>query len=201
MAILDSELARIKFHCGYNLLSVGAEPYIGHAAIWDVVQDNLSGGAATTSATTVAAATTPTPVTLTLTSATGFAAGNAVIVDVDSRQERATVQAVSGATITVLLSFAHTGTYAVTVEGGESVVRGLLKSCDAALTAYESAITSAGIKQLGRGEIEWFGDGNGSRGLLSSAKRALDAWRDELASALGVRRMNAPQGGAMTTLY
>ena len=200
MALLDSELARIKWHLGFNLLDVGATPYIGVAAIFEqVIQPYLSGGATTTCATAVTAASTPTPVTLTLASATGFTAMDPVIVDVDSRQERATVQRVNGSTITVILSLAHTGTYPVTVEGGEAIIRSILGNCDAASAAYASAISSAGIKQLGRGEIEWFGDGAGSSGLLTSTKRALTHWRNELASALG---MPAPSGGGtMTTLY
>lgn len=201
MALLDSELARIKWHLGFNLLEVGANPYIGVAAIFEqVIQPYLSGGATTTSATAVTAATTPTPVTLTLTSATGFSALDPVIIDVDSRQERATVQAVSGSTITVILSLAHSGTFPVTVEGGETIVRTLLKRCESAAQAYDDALSSAGIKQLGRGEIEWFGDGAGSSGLLTSTKKALTHWRGELASALGMGARGS-SGGGMTTLY
>jgi len=201
MALLDSELARIKWHLGFNLLDVGAVPYIGVAAIFEqVIQPYLAGGATTTSATAVVVASAPTPVTLTLASATGFSLLDPVIIDVDSRQERATVQRVNGSTITVLLSLAHTGTYPVTVEGGESIVRDILKKCDTAWTAYSEAISSAGIKQLGQGELEYFPEGRGSSGLLSSTRNTLRAWRGELASALGLA---APGngGGTMTTLY
>ena len=200
MALLDSELARIKGHLGFHLLRVGATPYIGVAAIFEqVIQPYLNGGAATTCATTVTAATASTPVTLTLASATGFTAGDPVIIDVDSRQERATVQAVSGSTITVLLSLAHTGTYPVTVEGGESIVRSILKQCDAAWTAYSEVLTSAGLESLGNGEIVWAVEGRNSRPTM--LKRTLDHWRGELASALGIARMNGGGGGTMTTLY
>lgn len=43
MALLDSELARIKWHLGFNLLDVGATPYIGVAAIFEqVIQPTLT---------------------------------------------------------------------------------------------------------------------------------------------------------------
>ena len=191
MALLDSEIARIKWHLGFNVLSVGAEPYFGYVSIFDqVIQPYVAAGASSTSSTSVTAATTPTPVTLTLASATGFVAGAACIVDVDSRQERATIQSVSGSTITLLLSKAHSGTYPVAIEGPESIVRDVLSKCDAAWTAYSEAITNAGLKQLGQGEIEWFPEGSGN-GALSSARATLTAWRNELGSLLGL----APNGG------
>lgn len=200
MSLLDSELARIKWHLGFNLLDVGATPYIGVAAVFEqVIQPYLSGGAATTSSTAVTAASAPTPVTLTLASVVGFTAGDPVIVDVDSRQERATVQAVGVSTITVLLSLAHTGTYPVTVEGGESIVRSILKQCDAAWTAYSEVLTSAGLESLGNGEIVWSTESRNSRPTM--LKRTLDHWRGELASALGLARMNSGSGGCSTTLY
>jgi hypothetical protein len=186
MALLDSEIARIKWHLGYNVLSVGAEPYFGYVSIFDqVIQPYVTAGAKTTSATTVTAASTPTPVTLTLASATGFESYASVIVDVDSRQERATVQSVSGSTITLILSNAHSGTYPVAVEGPESIVRDVLSKCDAAWSAYSEAIGNAGLKQLGQGEIEWFQEGSGN-GALSSARATLMNWRRELGNALGL---------------
>src|SRR5512139_2281259 len=97
MALTDAEIARIKNHCGYNLLTVGALPYIGYVSLFDqVIQPYLTGGASTTSSTAVTAATSATPATLTLSSASGFTAGDIAIVDVDARQERVTIQSVSG---------------------------------------------------------------------------------------------------------
>lgn len=192
MALLDSEIARIKWHLGFNVLSVGAEPYVGYASLFDqVIQPYVVAGAKTTCTTTVTAASTPTPVTLTLASATGFTAGAVCIVDVDSRQERATIQHVSGSTITLILSSAHSGTYPVAVEGPESIVRDVLSKCDAAWSAYSEAIANGGLKQLGQGEIEWFPEGGGN-GALSSARATLSSWRSELGSLLGIRANGGP---------
>lgn len=196
MALLDSEIARIKWHLGYNLLSVGATPYIGVAAVFEqVIQVYLEGTASTTSATSVTAASTPTPVTLTLVSATGFNPSDKVVIDVDSRQERVTVQSVSGSTISVILTKAHSGTYPVSVEGPDTIVRDILQRCDDAWAAYSTALSSAGLKQLGQGEIEWFEE-KGSSGRLGALKATLARWRSELGSVLGISPRNRGNGGS-----
>lgn len=198
MALLDSEIARCKYELGYNVLTIGAEPYIGVARVFElVIQPNLLAGAKTTSATVVtavAAGALASPVTLTLADATGFSAGDRVIVDVDSRQEAATVQAVAGATITVLLSKAHTGTYPVTVERGESIVREILgRLRDIAEKLGTSVVQQVGIKQVD--EIEFFGGNMFS--VRREMQRMQDYWRNELASALGVQNLRANVGGAI----
>lgn len=194
MALLDAELYRLKYELGFNLLNVGAEPYIGVAAIFDqVIQPYLSAGATTTSSTSVTAASSPTPVTLTLASATGVAANATLVVDVDSRQERATVQSITGNDVTVMLSLAHTGTYPVTVEGGESIVRDLLRRLRTIADSLASdAISSAGVKSVD--EIEFFGEAGMTRAqhLVSEQSRL----RNELASALGLPNMWAKKSRA-----
>lgn len=186
MALLASELQRIKFELGYNVLAVGAEPYVGVTQLFEqVIQPHTLSGAATTSTTAVTAATTPTARVLTLADATGFSVGARVIVDVDDRQEAATVQALSGATITVLLSLAHATSYPVTVEGGESVIRELLGNCIAEGKRIVAAGDRAGIAEVD--EVKFFGAGAdgmdaGTRALL----RRREMWRRELADALGV---------------
>lgn len=201
MALLDSELARIKWHLGFNVLSIGALPYVGYVSLFDqVIQPYVEAGAKTTSSTTVAVASEPTPVTLTLGSSVGFSAEARVIIDVDSRQERVTVQSLSGSTITVLLSLAHSGTYPVVVEGPESIVRDVLGQCDAAWAQYNEAVSNAGIKSLGRGpEIEWFPE-TGGGGALSAARATLRHWRMELASLLGIAP-NRGGGAGRAELY
>lgn len=197
MALLTSELTRLRFELGYNMLGVAAEPYVEYHAAFDrVVAQYLQAGAKTTSSSVVSASTPPSPVTLTLASATGFSAGDAVVVDVDGRQERARVQALSGSTITLLLGFAHTGTYPVTVEGGESIIRDILAKIYAIDTAQANAVNTAGIKRVD--EIEFFGGT-----LMTSQYRMLQqqrsARRDELASALGVMNLwNLRQGASLT---
>lgn len=202
MALLDSEIARCKYELGYNLLTIAAEPYIGVARVFElVIQPNLMAGATTTSATAVtavAAGALASPVTLTLASVTGISAGDRVVIDVDSRQEAATVQNVAGSTITVLLSKAHTGTYPVTVERGESIVREILgRLRDIAEKLGTSVVQQVGIKQVD--EIEFFGGNMYS--VRREMQRMQDYWRSELASALGVENLRATQNGSAVAVY
>lgn len=198
MALLTSELQRLRFECGYNALAAGAEPYVGVTAIFDqVVATYLTAGASTTSSTTVTAATSPTPVTLTLASSSGFATFARVWIDVDARQEAATVQSVSGATITVLLSLAHSGTYPVTVEGGEAMVRDQLRKLRTIDEQLTGAYASAGIKQVD--EVHFFGESKAASRIDSLLDAQLEA-RDELCSLLGVENMWRRRRAAMQSV-
>lgn len=213
MALLDSEIARIKYELGYNNLAVGAEPYIGVVAMFEqVVQPYLSAGASTTSSTPVTAATTPTPQTLTLSSATGFSAGAVIVVDVDTRQERATAQSLSGTSLTLQLTLAHSGTYPVTVEGGESIIRDILNELrllssgmNGAAGAINALRSRAGLKKVD--DVEFFGGGGtlASQGVdpVTQVLKLREYWRDELAMALGIVRLNAKNnsGGSEIGVY
>jgi len=187
MALTDPEIRRIKYELGANVLSFDSAPYIGTAQVFEnVIQQNVLSGAETTSATAVTAATTPTPATLVLASATGFATGDKVIIDVDSRRESATIGNLAGTSMTVLLGNAHSGTYPVVVESGETIVRDILHALVAigeklGLDADGIAISAAGIKRVD--EI-WFKDGVGQtphRELL----KVQDYWRTRLGIAVG----------------
>lgn len=200
MALLTSELQRIKYELGYHLVGIQGEPYITYIQLFEqVVQPYLQAGASTTSTTAVQAAETPTPVSLTLTSATGFAAQDRVVIDVDGRQEVATVQNVSGSSISVMLSLAHSGTYPVSVEGGEGIIRQLLKRLDQlAITIGDDAIAGAGVKRVD--EIEFFGPVNGvSR--YTELTRMREYWRDELAGVLGVPNLRRRGSSGSIVLY
>ena len=185
MPLLTSEINRIRYELGINLLTIGSEPYISTQRVIDeIVNDFLQLGAETTSATAVTIATTPTPATITLTSATNFTAGDRVAIDVDSRRETATVQSLSGSDITVLLQNAHTGTYPVAVYGGLEQIREILTKLDTVAGLLGSrAFTAAGIKQVDEIIFE-----TGSRGgtILKRLEAAQMYWRDQLASTLGV---------------
>ncbi len=208
MALTTSEVRRIKYELGYGLLSVAAEPYISYVSLFDqIIQPYLTEGAATRSSTTVAAATVPTPVTLTLVSAAGITVGDRVIIDVDARQESATIQALTGTSMTVLLMNAHTGSYPVEIEGGCSIVRAILRKLqaiaglgsDASSDAISKALATAGIKKVD--EIEFFGGGITSQTRIGQVKSLQSYWRDELASVLGVVRLNGGGGGNSVSLY
>ena len=190
MALSTSELVRLRAEMGYNVLSVGAEPYISYVAIFGrVIQVYMQGGASTTSSTAVTAATTPTVVTLTLLSAGGFTAGDKAVIDVDSFMETPTIRAVSGSTIDVALSLAHTGTYPVTVEGGETLIRDMLRKIQGVKDQFAQVVQTAGLKRAE--DIEWYQAGAGNSAAGGSAQLAAlfaqrDYYREELSALLGV---------------
>lgn len=199
MALTDSEVARLRAELGYSVLTIGAEPRIDHVAIFEqVIQPYTQAGASTTSATAVTAASAPTPVALTLASATGFAAGVRVVIDVDTRQEVVTVQSIAGAVITVQLSLTHSGTYSVSVEGGETMVRQVLRRLEAVSTQIDQAASTAGIKKVD--EIEFFAAETSQSKELN---RLQMSHRDELAALLGIPNMWRRRSGAglTTSLY
>ncbi len=195
MALLDSEIQRIKYELGYNVLTSSASPYVDYVSYFDqIVQPYTSSGAATTSTTTVTAASSPTPVTLTLASGTGFATGARVVIDEDDRQEVVTAQLVSSNSLTVLLQLAHTGTYRCTVEGGESIVREILKRIRDVKNELGSTFGSGSLKKVD--EIEWYQSG-GTSTAFGNLGDQLTFWRNELSSALGIASMWAyRQSGA-----
>jgi hypothetical protein len=181
MSLLQSELERCKYELGYNLISL-SNPYIDVVTVFEgVIQTYLSSGASTTSVTPVTAADEPTPVTLTLASGTGFSTGARVVVDVDGRQEIATARLVSGASLTLDLQLAHTGTYGVTVEGGESIVREILGRIRDCKNEMGSTFGEGSLKKVD--EVEFYQTGDSTFGMIG---KQLSFWREELASALGI---------------
>ena len=198
MALTDSEVARIKAELGYNLLGIGAVPYVGVTQLFEqVIQPYLTGGVATTSATTVAATTTATPATLKLASADGFTAGARVVVDVDDREEIVTVQSVSGATLTALFKLPHTGTYPVILEGGEAIVRGILRNIRNVQNQINAAASTAGLKRVD--VLEFYGS-TVQTTQVSMLQKTLGYWRDQLASTLGVANLWRERDSASQTL-
>ena len=188
MALLDSEIRRIRAELGVNILTVDAEPYIGVTQLFEqVIQQNVTAGAVTTSSTVVTGSGSPAAVTLTLASATGFNSGDRVIVDVDSLQESATAQNVTGSTVTLLLSLSHSGTYPVTVEGGESLIRAKLKYITTLTGQIQTMATAAGIKSADSGEVEFFSarDSRLKLGPVGALWEQREWEREELAELLG----------------
>lgn len=195
MALLPSEILRAKLETGFNVLTIGAEPYIGISQLWDlVIAPNLSAGAITTSTTQVSAASPPALVTLTLASAVGFAAGARVVIDVDARQEVVSVESLSGSALSALLSKDHGGTYQLTVEGGESIVREYLTRIREVKAQMATAFGTGTLKQVD--EIQFYQLANGQT-LFGALGDQLMYWRDELASALGIVSLwRQKRGGA-----
>jgi hypothetical protein len=198
VALLTSEIARCKFELGYNVLTIGAEPFIGVSIVFEgVIQNNVSAGAVTSSATPVTAATAATPVTLTLAVGTGFATGARVVIDVDDRQEVVTAELVAGTALTVLLTKAHAGTYPVTVDGGETIVRECLQLIRVYKDELARTFGTGSLAQVD--EIKFFQTrGNTAFDNLCAQ---IDWARDELAAALGVvnlRKMKRSAGSSIS---
>jgi hypothetical protein len=200
MALLDSEIARLKAELGFNVLTVGAEPYIGVTALFSqIIQPYLAAGASTTSSTSVAASDTATLRTLTLASGTGFTSGVRVVIDVDDFQEIVTARTVSGTSLTAFLTKEHTGTYPVTVEGGESLVREALSRIRETKSAMAQSFGTGALKKLD--DLEWYNvEGRSEFGILGDN---LVFWRDQLAALLGVQSMWARKraAGARLAVY
>jgi hypothetical protein len=187
VALSDTEIDRIRYHTGSNLLKAGAEPYIGNVnAVYDeVIQTYARTAPTTTSNTAVVAAGSPTPVTLTLADATGIEPYERVLVDVDSRLEPATVQSKTGSDITLMLTLAHTGTYPVAVFSGETQIRYLLNKCEE-LERQKGSSGTFGSAGLERVDEVWFNTGGGGNAVYKSLADQLMGWRDSLCMALGL---------------
>lgn len=197
MALLDSEIQRIRYELGFNVMGVDAEPYLTYfGSLNRVISLYLNAGPKTTSSTSVVAASTPTQRTLVLADATGFDAGATVYVDVLPNQERAVVQSVSGSSVVVFLQKAHAGVYPVTVDGGEAMIREKLAELYTAAQKIIAGLDTAGLKRVD--EIEFYGGAKMSS-QATMLYQIRDTLRDELAVMLGVvnlwrsRRMNRGQ--------
>ncbi len=199
MALLDAEIWKIKAELGYSLVEVGAEPYIGYVAIFNsVIQQFMNAGASTTSSTSVAAADNPTLATLTLADATGFSSGARVAIDVDAFAETATIRSLSGSTITLFLQKAHTGTYPVYIEGGESIVREILRRIEDVKAQMAQTFGEGPLKKVD--EIEFY---QATMDLFGMLGEQLKYWRRELAAAVGVCDMwgVCSKGSARLAVY
>lgn len=185
MALTDAEVERIKSELGYNLITVG-QPYIGTSALFSqVIQPYLSEGATTTSSTTVAAASTAAPVSLTVADAADFTAGSRVVVDVDALAETSTIRSISGSVIVVVLKKAHTGTYPVAQDSGDTIVREKLGEIWAARVTRGQARGLGALKAV-VGDAEWYDTGMTA---FAAGSAEIDILRDELAALLGIENM------------
>jgi hypothetical protein len=205
MALLHSEIIRCRYELGYTNLTSGAYPWLSNlfAEFENIVTQYLDSGATTTSSTVVAAqplGTAPQPVTLTLSSATGFSAKNRVTFDIDAAQEDSVVESVSGSTIVVFSRLAHTGTYPVTVEGGEQIVRDILRRLARVSSPtsgrMEAAAASAGVAKATTVEFFPAGGAGKSKSRLDEMYEYQTYLRNELARALGVQNLSTGYGGS-----
>lgn len=170
MTISTSEIETLRFHLQYGNMQVGAEPYTpdGFQALFtQVIAPNLGISTETTSVTDVTAAAQN---TIVVGDATLFAAYGTMVVGVGDAAEIVQIATVSGTSITGYFVNAHTGPYPVALMSGTARLRMLLHEADAAhakLTDQE-VVASAGLKQVDKGDVEWF---NGSGGVLKDRQK------------------------------
>lgn len=182
-------------------MTASAEPYIAYVSRFtQIIQPYVSSGASTTSSTTVTAASSPTPVALTLASATGFTTGDRIVVDVDDRQELVNAESLSGSTLTVLLTKAHTGTYPVTVEAGESIIRECLTRIREVKAKMATAFGAGMLKQVD--EIQFYNSASALTYFGELGNRLM-FWRDELATSVGTANLWRVKrgGGSQLAVY
>jgi hypothetical protein len=91
------------------------------------------------------------------------------------------VRAISGANVTLLLSGEHSGTYPVTVEAGEAIVREMLRRIQDVKAQMAQTFGEGTLRKVD--EIEWY---QSPGTLFGNLGNQLAFWRDELASSLGV---------------
>lgn len=199
MPLTSGELDRIRAELGYNVLNVGAEPFIGvHAVFSQVIQPYLREGADTTSSTSVVESTSGSFISLSVADSTGIVLHERVAVDVDDAFEMATVRSVSGTTVGVILKKAHAGTYPVTVDGGLMIVRQCLSGIFKTNELIEELDGTGALKQVD--EIGFY-DSRG-RSRLELLNEQLEHWRSKLAAALGIpRKQISSASGGCIALY
>lgn len=206
MGLSNAEIVRLRAELGYNAVQIG-NPYLTAYALFEtVIQTYVEAGGETTSSTAVTGTGSPVPATLTLaaiptdTSGDALVSGDQVIIDVDARLERATIQSLTGLDIVVSLSLTHSGTYRVMCDGGVAMVREKLSNIRKLSDQIQTMSSAAGVKKAD--EVEFFGsaDLNHTIGPAGALWQQREWERKELADFIGVvylramRRGNAASG-------
>jgi hypothetical protein len=196
MAFSTQELYRIKRELGYHLLTVGSLPYIGYASLFEsVINTNIADEVTTTASLSRTATSGAVPTSVTLASATGFAAGARVVVDVDDRTETVTIQSLSGAVATLPLRKAHSGTVPVSLEGPISMAREILRKIETVRERMATTYGEGAIRKVD--EVEFW---NANRSVFGALGDQLDYWRSELASVLGIHNARSAGGSGSVSV-
>ncbi|MGK3981317.1 hypothetical protein WMF38_57500 [Sorangium sp. So ce118] len=163
MAVLtDAEIEELRWHLGWGNISVGGYPHTPDGyfeAIRNVVAEYLTTEDETSATTAITANSTTTvePVSM-----TGIAANVRLLVDVGDEAEVVVVKAVTDTAFVAKFAIAHAASgYPVAVYSGLARLRYLLHQANKAFTTLTgNTITkSAGLKSVGRGAVEWYGNG------------------------------------------
>lgn len=158
MAISDSEVESLRFHLGYGNINVGAYPYTpdGFKELFkDVVAPNLTGDVETSSVTPITGGNVATVTPLSM---TGIVTNARLVVDVGDDAEIVAVRSVTVTAFSARFAKAHSAGYPVALLGGQARLRLLLGQADTAWQALQdpSVGSTAGLKQVDKGDVEWF---------------------------------------------
>lgn len=162
MAMTDSEIEELRLHLQYGNISVGAYPLSSggfYELFYDVVSPYLSTGTETSATTAVSASSTA---TITPLSMTDIVVYGRLIVDVGDEAEIVTVKAITATTFVAAFLKAHAATgYPIATNSGLARLRMLLHDANKAFASMTgtTVTSSAGLKSVGRGAVEWYGQG------------------------------------------
>lgn len=185
MSLTTSEIESLRNHLGYGNIGVGAYPTSPdgfYELFYDVVSPYLSTGTETSATTAITANTTATVTPVAMTGITVYAS---IIIDAGDEAEVVMVKAITGSTFVAAFKKAHAATgYPISTDCGVARLRMLLHDADKAYaTLTGSTITSsAGLKSVGRGAVEWFGAG----AVLSSVLDHYRAIQEQIANLVRV---------------
>lgn len=183
MALSTEELYELKYELGYHNLTIDSLPMIGYYPLFDqIVNVYLAPEISTTTSTATVAAQVVTPVSLTVASATGFAVGNRVVIDVDDLEEIATIRSIVGNVMTLAIKGAHSGSYPIVEFGPIARVRSLLRSIRAVKAKIANLMGTGAVKKVD--EVEFYQSGN--KTILQLLQDQLAFWRHELSSVVGI---------------
>lgn len=184
--LTDDEMARIKSELDDNVADYGAQPYLDVRAVYDVIRDHVNSSSVTPTSSSTSI-TSVGPTTITLASATGYAAGQRVVIDSDEARETVTIRSLSGTSASIVATKTHSGTYPVEVESGLTIVRGILSDLITLDTQSRAQVGSAlGLKRVD--EVEWSTDQGGIITAFAAQRQML---RRRLANACGLASLYA----------
>jgi hypothetical protein len=159
VALTNSEIENLRFLLGWGNLTTAAYPYTPdgfYEVFYDIVAPNLTEGAETTASVAISAAGIA---TITPASMTDIVAYARLVIDVGDDDETVTVRAVTATTFSARFTLAHAAPYLIAVESGLTRLRGLMARAFKVLSEKTGTkiTSSAGLKMVGQGEVEWFG--------------------------------------------
>lgn len=201
MSLRNDEIVRLKRATGFNVVGIGAEAYAleGYVALFDRAIQPYLIDPSTTSTTTIAASSSGSVATITLTLASNptiagnsvqslaFTQGSTVTVDVGPFIETAVILSLSGLVATMQLALAHgPAAYPIVVTGAEAELRKLLARFDNVESVMASDADTAGVEQIDKGDVRFFPSARGSRGRFDELMHQREGAARDIAAALGI---------------